>query len=237
MARSGHLWPPAFNFGEDMRSLLKNNGLVLAMLVIFLICLVGQALTGWMVDNQQRALHGDPPQHFLVFLGSGSFLSAVFENWESEFLEKWAFVMLTAFLIQRGSAESKDPDKPSPQDRHPALDEDNPDAPWPVRRGGWVRSLYSHSLGLALLALFVATFALHVWNSTRHAAEEALQHATQPETMWQHLASGQFWFESFQNWQSEFLSTAILILFAIFLRERGSPESKPVSEPHEKTGH
>lgn len=118
-----------------------------------------------------------------MFLSSGSFLSALFENWESEFLEKWAFVMLTAFLIQRGSAESKDPDKSSRQDCDPALDEDRTDAPWPVRAGGWARAVYSHSLGLALLALFIATFVLHVWNSTRRAAEEALQHGAQPETI------------------------------------------------------
>ncbi|WP_342633992.1 DUF6766 family protein [Mesorhizobium waimense] len=87
------------------------------------------------------------------------------------------------------------------------------------------------------MALFIVTFVLHVWNSTRRAAEEALQHGAQPMTMWQHAFSGAFWFESFQNWQSEFLSTAILILMAIFLRERGSPESKAVSDPHSNTGH
>ncbi|TJW48750.1 MAG: hypothetical protein E5W83_01885 [Mesorhizobium sp.] len=80
------------------------------------------------------------------------------------------------------------------------------------------------------MALFNATFMLHVWNSIRRAAQEALWHGHQPETMWHDLVSGQFWFESFQNWQSEFLSTALLILLAVFLRERGSPESKPVSD-------
>ncbi|WP_348632932.1 DUF6766 family protein [Mesorhizobium sp. M00.F.Ca.ET.216.01.1.1] len=112
----------------------------------------------------------------------------------------------------------------------PVLDRNKPDAPWPVRKGDWTRALYSHSQGLALLALFNATFMLHVWNSIRRAAQEALWHGHQPETMWHDLVSGQFWFESFQNWQSEFLSTALLILLAVFLRERGSPESKPVSD-------
>ncbi|WP_366511256.1 DUF6766 family protein [Mesorhizobium sp.] len=145
--------------------------------------------------------------------------------------------MLTAFLIQRGSAESKDPDKPSPHDRDPVLDRNKPDAPWPVRKGDWTRALYSHSLGAGAVGLFTATLMLHIWNSIRRAAQEALWHGHQPETMWHDLVSGQFWFESFQNWQSEFLSTALLILLAVFLRERGSPESKPVSDPHDKTGH
>jgi hypothetical protein len=216
---------------------LKDNGLVLTMLGIFLLCLAGQALTGWSAENEQRAMHGEDAATFGAFLGSGAFLSSVFENWESEFLEKWAFVLLTAWLYQRDSADSKDPDKDAPEDRDPAQDANKPDAPWPVRAGGFARILYSHSLGIVLLVLFLGTFALHVWNSARHAAAEALQHGQVPESVLEHLVTGQFWFESFQNWQSEFLSTGLLILLAIFLRERGSPESKPVADPHRKTGH
>lgn len=96
--------------------------------------------------------------------------------------------------------------------------------------------LYSHSLGGALLMLFLVSFALHWFNSTRHAAEEALRRHEPAPSYWEYLASAQLWFESFQNWQSEFLSTAVLIVLAIFLRERGSPESKPVSAPHGQTG-
>jgi hypothetical protein len=160
----------------------------------------------------------------------------LFENWESEFLQMWAFVMLTAYLIQKGSPESRKPDEVNPQDRDPALDRNKKDAPWPVRVGGAVRAIYSHSLGLALLALFIASFVLHWINSTRHAAEEAQAHGDPSPTLMQHLGDAQFWFESFQNWQSEFLSTAVLIVLAIFLRERHSPESKPVGAPHSETG-
>jgi hypothetical protein len=160
----------------------------------------------------------------------------LFENWESEFLQMWAFVMLTAYLVQKGSPESRKADEENPQDRDPALDQDQPTAPWPVRAGRVARAVYSHSLGLALLALFIASFVLHWINSARDAADEARTHGEPGPTLMQHLGDAQFWFESFQNWQSEFLSTAVLIVLAIFLRERHSPESKPVAAPHAETG-
>lgn len=159
-----------------MTKLLKDNGLVITMLGIFLLCLVTQALTGWSAENGQRAMHGGPATTLAAFLGSGAFLSSVFENWESEFLEKCAFILLTAWLYQRGSAGSKDPDKDAPEDRDPALYTEKRGAPWPVRAGGFVRVLYSHSLLILLVVLFLVTFAFHVWNSARHAAAEALQH-------------------------------------------------------------
>lgn len=171
-----------------------------------------------------------------AFLTSGSFLSAVFENWESEFLQMWAYVVLTAYLFQRGSPESKDPDKPAPQDRDPALDADDPHAPAAVRRGGLVARIYAHSLGLAMLTLFLLSWMLHWVNSARSQVQEALEHGKPPPTLIEHLTTPQFWFESFQNWQSEFLSTAVLVVLAIWLREKGSPESKPVSAPHPQTG-
>jgi hypothetical protein len=105
-----------------------------------------------------------------------------------------------------------------------------------VRRGGLALQLYSHSLGLALILLFLASFVLHWVNSWRKAVEEAAQHGQPPEGLFQYLGGSEFWFESFQNWQSEFLSTAVLIVLAIWLREKGSPESKPIAAPHGETG-
>ncbi|TPI69687.1 hypothetical protein FJ420_07475 [Mesorhizobium sp. B3-1-3] len=215
----------------------RNNGLLITVFAIFVACLVGQAISGYFASQQDRAMHGLANQSFASFLGSGEFQESVFENWESEFLEKWAYVFLTAYLVQRGSAESRDPDADSPENEDPARHREDPDAPWPVRRGGIILWLYSHSLGTALFLIFVATFVFHLWQSTRHAAEEAALHHRPAETILAHLVSGQFWFESFQNWQSEFLSTGVLVLLAIWLRERGSPESKPVHAPHAKTGH
>lgn len=110
------------------------------------------------------------------------------------------------------------------------------DAPLPVRLGGLAASLYAYSLGIALFVLFLLSFALHLHHSAAAEAVEALSRGKPPPTIWQHARSAEFWFESFQNWQSEFLSTAVLVVLSIFLRFRGSPESKPVAAPHSKTG-
>jgi glycerol uptake facilitator-like aquaporin len=219
-----------------MKTLLRDNGLTLVLMTLFLVSLVGQAVTGLGVENQQRSEHGEALIGMGEFLRGGQFLSTLFENWESEFLQMWAYVMLTAFLFQRGSPESKDPDKENPQDRDPALDADKADAPWAVRAGGFVRWLYSQSLGLAMMLLFLISFWLHLGNSTRLAADEARQHGEPAPGVMDHLRSAEFWFESFQNWQSEFLATAVLVVLAIVLRQRGSPESKPVAAPHGQTG-
>jgi hypothetical protein len=215
---------------------IRDNGLTLALMALFALSLIGQAWSGWLTDIEEHTRHGEAAPTLMAYLSGGQFLSALFENWESEFLQMWAFVMLTAYLIQKGSPESKKPGEENPQDRDPALDGKKKDAPWPVRAGGLVRVAYSHSLGFALLALFVASFVLHWINSARHAADEAQAHGERAPTLLQHLEGAQFWFESFQNWQSEFLSTAVLIVLGIFLRERHSPESKPVGAPHSKTG-
>lgn len=220
-----------------MRRWLRDNGLTVALLTLFGFSLIGQVVSGLASDNAERALHAQGALPLGAYLVSGEFLSALFENWESEFLQMWAYVMLTAYLFQRGSPESKDPDEAAPQDRDPALDRSKKGAPWPVRHGGPMARLYSHSLGHALLALFGISFGLHWLNSARHAADEARAHGQPAASVMSHLGEPAFWFESFQNWQSEFLSTAVLIVLAIWLRERGSPESKAVSDPHGKTGN
>ena len=147
-----------------------------------------------------------------------------------------AYVMLTAFLFQRGSAESKDPDDPSEGDQDPATQTDDRDAPWPVRVGGWARAVYSFSLGIALASLFVLTFVLHLIYSAEAENAEAVIHGQPATSMMVNIGSAQFWFESLQNWQSEFLSTAVIVVLSIFLRFKGSPESKPVAAPHSQTG-
>jgi hypothetical protein len=215
---------------------LKDNGLTVALLTLFAVSVVGQGWAGWMHEAEEQAIHNQPPPGLFGYLISGAFLSAIFENWESEFLQMAVFVVFTAYLFQRGSPESKDPDESSAQDRDPALDADKQDAPWPVRAGRLARSLYSHSLGIALVILFVLSFVGHWINSTRHAGEEAIAHNQPPPGLLERIGSAEFWFESFQNWQSEFMSTAVLILLAIFLRERGSSQSKPVGASHAETG-
>jgi hypothetical protein len=200
----------------------RENGLSIVLLALFAISVTGQAWFGWLTAADDLARHGQAPQTLLAYLGGGEFLSALFENWESEFLQMSAYVVLTAYLFQRGSAESLDPDSPEREN----------DEPYP---GFWGK-LHAHSLGLALGTLFLASFALHLFYSAERAHEEARLHGEASGGLIAHLADAQFWFESFQNWQSEFLSTAVLVVLSIFLREKGSPESKPVRAPNYETG-
>ena len=214
-----------------MRAFLKDNGLTITLMLLFTGSLVGHALAGVRFENQQLALHGQPALSLSAYLLHPQFLSTLFENWESEFLQMSAYVVLTAFLFQRGSSESADPEAP-PRDEKLGSRE----APAALRRGALARWLYAHSLGLVLFLLFVATFALHWFYSAKEAANEAVSHGETPSGMIAYLGDPGFWFESFQNWQSEFLSTAVLVVLSIYLRQRGSPESKPVGAPHGQTG-
>jgi hypothetical protein len=215
---------------------LKDNGLTIVLLAATLFTIVGMMATGLAVYNEELSTHRANPVSMSEYVIIGHFLSALFENWESEFLQMSAYVVLTAFLFQRGSAESKDPDKVAPQEADPALDNQSPDTPLPVRTGGLTRVFYSYLLGLVLFILFVLSFAMHVRDSAAAAAAEAGLHGLPAPSVMDHLFSARLWFESFQNWQSEFLSTAAVVVLSIFLRFRGSPESKPVAAPHSATG-
>lgn len=215
---------------------LRRNGLSLAVLALFALATVGQALTGMAEYNEERTGHGQEALPLAGYLQSGHFVEAIAENWESEFLQMAAFVLLTVFLYQRGSSESKKLDEPEAVDRDPRLSQRQPDTPWPVLRGGWILKVYENSLSLCLIALFSVSFALHVLGGAKLYNEERAGHGEAPATTLEYFGSSQFWFESFQNWQSEFLSLAAMILLTIRLRQRGSPESKPVDAPHSQTG-
>ncbi|MDP9563404.1 UNVERIFIED_ORG: hypothetical protein J2740_004616 [Rhizobium nepotum] len=216
--------------------LFRDNGLTIVLVLASLLTIGGMLTTGWAVHNEELAQHHAVPLTLFSYVKSGHFLSALFENWESEFLQMSAYVMLTAFLFQRGSSESKDPDEAASQDEDPARKKDDPKVPWPVKAGGVVRTIYSYSLGLVLFFLFIFSFVLHLKYSADAATSEATMHGGHATTLFAHLGSAEFWFESFQNWQSEFLSTAVLVVLSIFLRFRGSPESKPVAARHSETG-
>jgi len=215
--------------------MLKNNGLTIALLLMFAVCIGGQWIAGWHVANEDAARHGRALMSLSAYAMSPEFLSSVFENWESEFLQMSFYVVLTAFLVQRGSAESKDPDE-SPRDGNLDIQAFQPGAPRILRWGPLWRALYAQSLGIALGLLFILSFIVHWSQSARVAAQEALEHGQAAPTLIAYLGDAQLWFESFQNWQSEFLSTAALILLSIVLRQRESPESKPVAAPHGQTG-
>lgn len=220
-----------------MKNFLRNNGLSLVLLVLFLVFLVGQSLTGWRDHNNELQAQGEPPLALKEYLHSGAFVEVTMENWESEFLQMTAYVVLTVFLFQKGSAESKPPDGgEQPVDRDPRLYADKKDAPAPVRHGGLQLRVYENSLGLALLTLFLISFGLHAVGGSVDYNEELARQGKEQLTVLQYMGSARFWFESLQNWQSEFLAIWAMVVLSIFLRQRGSPESKPVDAPHGETG-
>jgi hypothetical protein len=219
-----------------MRRLLRDNGLSITTFGLFLVLLVMQSLTGWRTDTQDKQEHRQPTESYASYLTSDHFLEATAENWESEFLQMASFVVLTAFLFQKGSPESKDPDGQQPVDQDPRKQRNDRNAPGPVRRGGIALTVYEHSLSLTMAALFLVSFLLHAIGGHGEYNQQQLEHGEAPVSLLGFMTSAQFWFQSFQNWQSEFLAVGALTVLGIFLRERGSPESKPVAAPHAETG-
>ena len=217
-----------------MKRFLKNNGLSLVFLVLFMISLAGQSVTGLQQHNEEIVKKGGEALSMTAYLMSGHFLQSTFENWESEFLQMALFMILSIFLYQKGSSESKDPDKKEEVDREP--DPRKKNAPWPVRKGGLALAIYKHSLCYALSLLFLVSFVAHWYGSLKDYNEERLLEGKPTETAIAYLGNSRFWFESFQNWQSEFLSIFSIIVLSIFLREQGSPQSKPVDAPDDETG-
>lgn len=219
-----------------MRRFFRENGLSIVLLVFFLaFWLFGQAVAGHRESNKERVKHGYPERNMKEYLMSPHFLEATSENWESEFLQMGVYVALTVFLFQKGSAESKDPDALSSGSKDQQNARPKSQAPWPVRRGGWILKIYKHSLTLAFLLLFLTSFAIHLVSGSMNYNEERAMEGERPITVLQYLAGSRFWFESLQNWQSEFLAILSMVVLSIFLRQQGSPESKPVDAPHFET--
>ena len=215
---------------------LRENALSLVLVALFLLFLGGQSVAGFYNFNEEQRDHNEPPVSYLHYLTTGSFIESVGENWESEFLQMFAYVLFTVFLVQKGSSESKDPDKEEAVDEDPRGKADDPAAPWPVRKGGWVLKLYENSLALAFLLLFLGSLLLHALGGGAEYNAEQVAHGQHPIALLAYLLTPRFWFESLQNWQSEFLAIACMVVLTIFLRQRGSPESKPVASPHRATG-
>jgi hypothetical protein len=205
-----------------MKKFLKDNGLSLVLVTLFLVFWALQAVTGFSVYNEDQALHGNPEIGYLEYLASGHFWQATAENWESEFLQMGFYVILTTYLFQRGSAESNDPDEAEEL----AAQRRKKPATW----------LYRNSLSLAFLALFLLTFVLHAAGGWKELNQERSEHGQAPESLSAFLVDPEFWFQSFQNWQSEFLAVLSIVILSIFLRQAGSPESKEVGDPNSKTG-
>ncbi|HET8523701.1 MAG TPA: DUF6766 family protein [Thermomicrobiales bacterium] len=219
-----------------MHRVLRDHSLTIVMFSLFVIFLIAQSLTGMRTYNQDQREHEQATAGYIDYLQSGHFVEATFENWESEYLQMGVYVLLTAFLVQRGSAESKKPEGDNPSDENPRGQEGKPDAPWPVRQGGIILVLYEYSLTIALLLAFVVCFILHAMGGARHYSAEQLAHGGQAVSTLDFLRTSQFWFQSFQNWQSEFLAVGSLAVLSIYLRQKGSPQSKPVAAPQSQTG-
>jgi hypothetical protein len=216
---------------------LRNNGLLLTCLGLFATFFVGMIVSGAATYNNDQREHGSTEQvSILGYLQTGDFVEATFENWESEFLQMGMYVVLSVFLFQRGSAESKVVGDVAEQDAEPRRAAVEPGTPAPVRRGGLWLLLYENSLVIAFFGLFFASWALHALGGSAAYNEEQLQHGQPPLSLWGYVGTPQFWFESMQNWQSEFIAVAALVGLSIFLRQRGSPQSKPVAAAHASTG-
>ena len=219
-----------------MRRLLRDNGLSIVLFSLFLIFWAGQSVAGHREHNSEQREHGQPQVAYGTYLLPSHFWEATAENWESEFFQMFGYVILTALLYQKGSSESKKPGEPEPVDRDPRRRKHR-GAPWPVRRGGLILKLYENSLSLAFLLFFLISVSLHAVSGAAVYNDEQATHG-QPQNLsfLQYAGTSRFWFESLQNWQSEFLAIAAMVVFSIFLRQRGSPESKPVDSPHHETG-
>jgi hypothetical protein len=220
----------------SLRRLWSNNSLSIVIFSIFVVTLVSMSVTGWQTENNNLQDHSKSPQSYGQYLVSGNFIEGVFENWESEFLQMWALVVLTIYLRQKGSADSKPLRGKMPVDTS---------SRYSIVRAASLKqgikavkhTIYSHSLSLSLALLFIMSFIFHAIGGSGAYNDEALIHHGQTATPIQYMSTSQFWYESFQNWQSEFLAVGSLLVLSIHFRERGSPESKPVGKKYNhKTG-
>jgi hypothetical protein len=217
---------------------LKDNGLSLFFGTIFLLSLLGQSVSGLADYNNQQLSSGGDPVSFWHYVSSSSFAVDVAENWQSEYLQFLLYILATVWLVQQGSTESKEPDKVGREsDKEQKVGryaED--DSPAWAKVGGWRTALYSRSLGTVMGLVFLGSWlAQSVAGRAAYNAEQ-LSELSDPVSWIGYVTSADFWDRTLQNWQSEFLAVASMVLFSVYLRQRGSPESKPVGSPHTATG-
>ena len=221
-----------------MRGFVKHNGLSLTFLTMFLVTLALQALAGHADFNEDQDRHGDPRISLGRYLVSSAFGVAVMENWQSEYLQFTLFILLTVWLLQRGSPESKELDKAGVEsDREQKVGEHAaPGSPRWAKARGLRRRLYENSLVIVMAAFWIGTwFAQSVTGRVEYNTDR-LDHLEDPVSWGDYLTRPDFWEKTLQNWQSEFLAVGSMAILAVYLRQRGSPESKPVGAPHDATG-
>jgi hypothetical protein len=220
-----------------VRTFLRENSLSLFFAVLFAATLVGQSFAGQNQYNAEQAEHGSPPVSWWEFVRLPGFWGSVMENWQSEFLQFALFIAATIWLVQKGSNESKELDQVGLEsdERQRVGRHAGPDSPWAVRAGGLSRRLYENSLLLLMGAIFIASWGMQSVNNWRQFNAGQLAHDQAPISWGSYLVNADFWERTLENWQSEFLAVGTLAVFSVYLRQRGSPESKPVGSPHDET--
>lgn len=213
---------------------LRDHALSTAFLVLFAVAIVAQSFIGHADWNSTLAEHGRAPMSWLAYATSSHFVVDVAENWQSEFLQFFLFIAATVWLVERGSPESKKPgDEGLGSDREQLVGEHaRPDSPAWARAGGWRRRIYSNSLLLVMGGAFALSWLAQALAGRIAANAEASLTGGAPMTLGEYLASPDFWSRSVQNWQSELLAIGAMAVLSIYLRQRGSSESKPVGMPH-----
>ncbi|MEW2084793.1 DUF6766 family protein [Streptomyces sp. NPDC005283] len=221
-----------------MRTWLRHNSLGLAFGVAFLLTLTGQAIAGRAEFNQQLAVEGLQQISFASYLATSDFAVDVTENWQSEYLQFFLYIFGTVYLLQRGSPESKELGKAGTESDEEQQVGEHATAQSPrwAAAGGWRRALYSRSLGLVMASIFLLSWLAQSIAGTAAYNGQRLRQLQAPISWGEYLVSADFWSRSLQNWQSELLAVASMAILSVYLRQRGSPESKPVGAPHHSTG-
>jgi hypothetical protein len=221
-----------------VRAFVKHNSLSLVFLGLFLAALVFQAIAGHADFNEDQDRHGDPRISLLRYVASSEFGAAVMENWQSEYLQFTLFIVLTVWLLQRGSPESKELHKAGREsDEEQRVGEHAGErSPRWARLTGIRRTIYENSLLLVMGSIWLATWFAQSIAGLAEYNSERLDHHQDAIAWAQYLTRPDFWEKTLQNWQSEFLAVGSMAILAVYLRQRGSPESKPVGAPHESTG-
>jgi len=221
-----------------MRRFARDNGLGLFFGAIFLASLVGQALVGHADFNHLQLRHHDDPISLGRYVLSSDFGVDLMENWQSEYLQFTLYILMTVWLLQRGSPESKQLDKGGlGTDAEQRIGEGaDPDSPRWARLGGWRTRIYSHSLLIVMIAIWLGSWGVSSVTGKVSYNAEQFDHQQAAVSWLQYVGTSDFWNRTLQNWQSEFLAVGSMAVLSIYLRQRGSPESKPVGAPHHATG-
>jgi hypothetical protein len=221
-----------------MRAFFRDNSLGLFFLALFLAAVSAQSVAGWLDFNEEARVHGSAEYSFGRYVLSSHFGRAVLENWQSEYLQFLVFIVATIWFVQRGSPESKAPDDAGTESDRQQLVGSYAvrHSPQAATAGGWRAWLYGNSLVLVMGALFVASWLGQSFTGMTEYNEAQHEHGAAAVSWVGYLQRPDFWEATLQNWQSEFLAVGTMVVFAVYLRQRGSPESKPVGAPHGKTG-